>query len=100
MFPVDLRLFPVPLGTEKSNHINGLRQFFGFVPGVPIKSERPPEGNAAKGTPPPGLVRVLSAAVAGKLLASPWGVVLCARPPIGSFRMVRRHGYESSLRTL
>lgn len=82
MFPVDSGLFPVPPGTEKTNHINGLRQPFGFVPGVPGQSGRHPEGNAAKGTPPPCLVRVLSAAMAGEFPACPWGVVLCTAPPV------------------
>lgn len=46
MFPVDWRLFPVPPGTENINHINGLRSFFWFVPGVPGKSGRHPEGSS------------------------------------------------------
>jgi hypothetical protein len=76
VFPVDSGLFPVLPGTEKPNHINDLRLIFGFVPGVPGKSWRHPEGCRAEGTPPPGVVGVYSAAVAGKLPAGPWGVAL------------------------
>lgn len=79
VFPVDLRLFPVPPGTEKPNDDNGLRAFSGFVPGVPGKSGRHPEGNTAKGTPPPDLVRVDSAAQAGEFGPLSWGVML-SRP--------------------
>lgn len=46
VFPVDWRLFPVPPGTENLNHINGLRSIFRFVPGVPGKSGRHPEGSS------------------------------------------------------
>lgn len=46
VFPVDWRLFPVPPGTENLNHINELRPLSWFVPGVPGKSGRHPEGSS------------------------------------------------------
>lgn len=66
VFPVDLGLFPVPVGTEKFNNINGIRGFFWFVPGVPGKSGRPPEGQRPKGTAEMAYPGVCSAAEAGK----------------------------------
>lgn len=51
VFPVDSGLFPVPPGTEKLNPIKGLRLFSGFVPGVPGKSGRHPEGKREKVLP-------------------------------------------------
>lgn len=51
VFPVGLRLFPVRPGTEKPNDDNGLHAFCWFVPGVPGKSGRHPEGKRAKVLP-------------------------------------------------
>jgi len=44
VFPAEIRLFPVRPGTENINKINSLRAFRVFVPGVPYKSCRHPEG--------------------------------------------------------
>lgn len=81
--PLKTSLPPVPVGAEFFNGDNDLQAFFRFAPTAPTKKEREPEGCAAKGTPRPCLVRVDSAALAGKLSGRTWGVIHPA-PPVGS----------------
>jgi hypothetical protein len=68
------------VGAEFFNGDNDLQAFFRFAPTAPTEKEREPEGCAAKGTPRPGLVRVDSAALAGKLPGCIKGVMLGGTP--------------------
>lgn len=72
VFPVDLRLFPVALGTENLNDDNGLHAFFEFVPSVPTKSGRHPEGTHSRRTLALPVAGGFGAALEGGLLGFPW----------------------------
>lgn len=74
VFPAEMRLFPVPTGTENMSNIKGLRLFFGSVPGVPGVLCRHPSAERSKGTPVHRLARVHSAARAGEFCRPAWGV--------------------------
>ena len=64
----------------------GYVRFSGLFPVFPVFRGNP-RRKTGKGTPRPCLVRVLSAAVAGKFPAGAWGVVLRPRPV--AFDLVR-----------
>ena len=97
VFPAEMRLFPVPTGTENMSNINGLRLFFGSVPGVPAVLCRHPSAERSKGTPAHRLARVYSAARTGEFCRPAWGVVLYPGTVCPPVRLVpSRHGGEQA----
>lgn len=78
--PVLRPVSPVPTGDRKPQWRQWVSRGFRACLRCLRSNGVTPRRKTGKGTPPPDLVRVLSAAVAGQFQADPWGVVLCGPP--------------------